>query len=72
LFTVFQYLFFPYYKFLKCFFYLIFVTINVKFIFIRLQKAPSSLLEALEGHLASLEGRKPGSAATTPTGAAGR
>ena len=35
-------------------------------------KAPSSLLEALEGHLASLEGRKPSSAATTPTGAAGR
>ncbi|XP_037027465.1 phosphatidylinositol-binding clathrin assembly protein LAP isoform X19 [Bradysia coprophila] len=31
-----------------------------------LTKAPSSLLEALEGHLASLEGRK-GSAANTPT-----
>lgn len=36
-----------------------------------LAKAPSSLLEALEGHLASLEGRKPGSVVTTPTGAAG-
>lgn len=34
-----------------------------------LAKAPSSLLEALESHLASLEGRKPGSAVTTPTGA---
>jgi len=32
-----------------------------------LAKAPSSLLEALEGHLASLEGRKPGSGGTTPT-----
>lgn len=32
-----------------------------------LARAPSSLLEALEAHLASLEGRKPGSAATTPT-----
>lgn len=31
-----------------------------------LTKAPSSLLEALEGHLATLEGRK-GSAANTPT-----
>jgi hypothetical protein len=31
-------------------------------------QAPSSLLEALEGHLASLEGRKPGSGGTTPTG----
>jgi len=30
-------------------------------------KAPSSLLEALEGHLASLEGRKPGSVGGTPT-----
>lgn len=35
-------------------------------------KAPSSLLEALEAHLANLEGRKPGSAATTPTATAGR
>lgn len=33
-----------------------------------LAKAPSSLLEALEAHLASLEGRKPGSGGTTPTG----
>jgi hypothetical protein len=33
-----------------------------------LTKAPSSLLEALEAHLASLEGRKPGSGGTTPTG----
>merc|ERR1711862_4685 len=32
-----------------------------------LAKAPSSLLEALEGHLANLEGRKPGSGGTTPT-----
>jgi len=35
-----------------------------------LAKAPSSLLEALEGHLAALEGRKPGqpgSGGTTPT-----
>merc|ERR1719410_757971 len=32
-----------------------------------LARAPSSLLEALEGHLASLEGRKPGSGGTTPT-----
>jgi len=32
-----------------------------------LAKAPSSLLEALEGHLASLEGRKPGSGGGTPT-----
>lgn len=31
-----------------------------------LTKAPSSLLDALEGHLASLEGKK-GSAANTPT-----
>lgn len=31
-----------------------------------LTKAPSSLLEALEGHLASVEGRK-GSTANTPT-----
>lgn len=31
-----------------------------------LTKAPSSLLDALEGHLATLEGRK-GSAANTPT-----
>ena len=30
-------------------------------------QAPSSLLEALEGHLANLEGRKPGSGGTTPT-----
>ncbi|XP_071746748.1 phosphatidylinositol-binding clathrin assembly protein LAP isoform X11 [Lepeophtheirus salmonis] len=30
-------------------------------------KAPSSLLEALESHLANLEGRKPGSTVTTPT-----
>eukprot|EP00096_Caligus_rogercresseyi_P015455 TRINITY_DN788_c0_g1_i2.p1 TRINITY_DN788_c0_g1~~TRINITY_DN788_c0_g1_i2.p1 ORF type:complete len:565 (-),score=154.90 TRINITY_DN788_c0_g1_i2:3013-4707(-) len=30
--------------------------------------APSSLLEALESHLANLEGRKPGSTVTTPTG----
>jgi len=37
-----------------------------------LAKAPSSLLEALEAHLANLEGRKPGSAATTPTATAGR
>ncbi|XP_059083085.1 phosphatidylinositol-binding clathrin assembly protein LAP-like isoform X3 [Tigriopus californicus] len=37
-----------------------------------LAKAPSSLLEALDGHLANLEGRKPGSNATSPTGAAGR
>ncbi|XP_040573382.1 phosphatidylinositol-binding clathrin assembly protein LAP isoform X4 [Lepeophtheirus salmonis] len=29
--------------------------------------APSSLLEALESHLANLEGRKPGSTVTTPT-----
>lgn len=36
-----------------------------------LAKAPSSLLEALEAHLANLEGRKPGSAATTPTATAG-
>jgi len=33
-----------------------------------LAKAPSSLLEALEAHLASIEGRKPGSGGTTPTG----
>eukprot|EP00088_Acartia_fossae_P034121 TRINITY_DN349_c0_g1_i5.p1 TRINITY_DN349_c0_g1~~TRINITY_DN349_c0_g1_i5.p1 ORF type:complete len:841 (-),score=235.56 TRINITY_DN349_c0_g1_i5:1003-3525(-) len=33
-----------------------------------LTRAPSSLLEALEAHLASLEGRKPGSGGTTPTG----
>jgi len=32
-----------------------------------LARAPSSLLEALEGHLANLEGRKPGSGGTTPT-----
>merc|ERR1740123_1110884 len=35
-----------------------------------LAKAPSSLLEALEAHLAALEGRKPGhpgSGGTTPT-----
>ena len=32
-----------------------------------LLQAPSSLLEALEGHLANLEGRKPGSGGTTPT-----
>merc|ERR1719228_435106 len=32
-----------------------------------LAKAPSSLLEALEGHLAALEGRKPGSGGTTPS-----
>lgn len=32
-----------------------------------LAKAPSSLLEALEGHLANLEGRKPGSGGATPT-----
>ncbi|KAL5273117.1 PICALM family protein [Megaselia abdita] len=32
-----------------------------------LTKAPSSLLEALESHLANLEGRKPGSAGNTPT-----
>lgn len=31
-----------------------------------LTKAPSSLLDALEGHLATLEGKK-GSAANTPT-----
>ena len=32
-------------------------------------QAPSSLLEALESHLANLEGRKVGSpSATTPTG----
>jgi len=37
-----------------------------------LARAPSSLLEALEAHLANLEGRKPGSAATTPTATAGR
>jgi len=37
-----------------------------------LARAPSSLLEALEAHLANLEGRKPGSAATTPTASAGR
>jgi len=36
-----------------------------------LARAPSSLLEALEAHLANLEGRKPGSAATTPTATAG-
>ena len=30
-------------------------------------QAPSSLLEALEGHLANLEGRKPGSGGATPT-----
>lgn len=36
-----------------------------------LAKAPSSLLEALESHLANLEGRKVGSpSATTPTGGA--
>jgi hypothetical protein len=35
-----------------------------------LAKAPSSLLDALEAHLANLEGRKPGSGGTTPTGAA--
>merc|ERR1719510_2349911 len=36
-----------------------------------LSKAPSSLLEALESHLANLEGRKVGSpSATTPTGGA--
>jgi len=35
-----------------------------------LAKAPSSLLEALEAHLANLEGRKVGSP-TTPTGGAG-
>merc|ERR1712136_408742 len=36
-----------------------------------LSKAPSSLLEALESHLANLEGRKVGSpSATTPTGRA--
>lgn len=34
-----------------------------------LTKAPSSLLEALEGHLNTLEGKK-GSAANTPTQAA--
>merc|ERR1712235_234472 len=33
-----------------------------------LAKAPSSLLEALEAHLANLEGRKPSSGGATPTG----
>merc|ERR1712141_536803 len=37
-----------------------------------LAKAPSSLLEALEAHLANLEGRKPGSTVTTPTATSGR
>jgi len=37
-----------------------------------LARAPSSLLDALEAHLANLEGRKPGSAATTPTATSGR
>lgn len=35
-----------------------------------LTKAPSSLLDALEGHLATLEGRKT-SAANTPTQSSG-
>jgi len=35
-----------------------------------LAKAPSSLLEALEAHLANLEGRKVGSPTTPPTGGA--
>merc|ERR1719236_392284 len=35
-----------------------------------LAKAPSSLLEALESHLANLEGRKVGSPTTPPTGGA--
>ena len=35
-----------------------------------LSQAPSSLLEALEAHLANLEGRKVGSPTTPPTGGA--
>ena len=46
---------------------------SIKITFVICVQAPSSLLEALEAHLANLEGRKPGSNATTPTGAsAGR
>ena len=40
------------------------------FAFVCTWQAPSSLLEALEAHLANLEGRKVGSP-TTPTGGAG-
>ena len=36
-----------------------------------LPKAPSSLLEALESHLANLEGRKPGSTTSPAAGAQG-
>ena len=46
---------------------------SIKITFVICVQAPSSLLEALEAHLANLEGKKPGSNATTPTGAsAGR